>query len=209
MAQVVRTMARKIKSLRPEVDISEVTGAIAGVLDEAIQAKDYKIHEPGAPYDLSKIDFDLLRERFEKGKKRIETEMLRGKIHAKINRMIHRNPLRMDFLEVYQQMIEEYNAGSRNVEELFEGLLKLAQELGDEEQRAIRENLSEEELAVFDYLTRPGPDLTEKEKEDVKKIAKELLDTLKKEKLVLDYRKRQQSRAAVKTYIRGYGLEIA
>jgi len=202
LAQVVRTMARKIKSLRPAVDISEVTGAIEDVLDGAIQAQDYKIHEPGAPYDLSKIDFDLLRERFEKGRKRIETEMLRGKIHAKINRMIHRNPLRMDFLEVYQQMIEEYNAGSRNVEELFEGLLKLAQELEDEEQRSIRENLTEEELTVFDYLTRPGPDLDEKETEEVKNIARELLDTLKKEKLVLDYRKRQQSRAAVKTYIR-------
>ena len=202
LAQVVRTMARKIKSLRPVVDISKVTGAIEEVLDQSIQARDYKIHEPGAPYDLSKIDFDLLRERFEKGKKRIETEMLRGKVHAKINRMIHRNPLRMDFLEVYQQMIEEYNAGSRNVEDLFAGLIKLAQELEDEEERAIREKLTEEQLAVFDYLTRPGPDLNEKEIEEVKQIAREMMDTLKKEKLVLDYRKRQQSRAAVKVYIR-------
>ena len=74
--------------------------------------------------------------------------------------------------------------------------------MDDEEQRAIRENLTEEELAVFDYLTRPGPKLNDKEKEEVKRIARELLNTLKKEKLVLDYRKRQQSRAAVKTFIR-------
>ena len=207
-AQLVRTMARKIKSLRPEVDISNVTDEIEDVLDKAVKTKDYVIREPGGTYDLSKIDFEALRERFERGKKRIETEMLRGKVHAKINRMIHRNPHRMDFMEVYQQMIEEYNAGSRNVEELFEGLLELAQQLEDEEKRAIRENLSEEELAIFDYLTRPGPDLNEKEKEEVKRIAREMMETLKEEKLVLDYRKRQQSRAAVKVYIRDMVWEL-
>jgi type I restriction enzyme R subunit len=63
------------------------------------------------------------------------------------------------------------------------------------------ENLSEEELAVFDILTRPGPDLTEKEKLEVTRIGRELLDTLKREKLVLDWRKRQQSRAAVRVFI--------
>jgi type I restriction enzyme R subunit len=102
----------------------------------------------------------------------------------------------------FQRMIEAYNAGSRNVEELFDELIQFAQQLDAEEQRHIAENLTEEELAVFDILTRPGPDLTATEKREVKRVARELLDTLSGQKLVLDWRKRQQSRAAVQLVIR-------
>ena len=66
---------------------------------------------------------------------------------------------------------------------------------------AIAENLEEEELAIVDLLTKPDITLTEKEKLDVKKVAKKLLETLKQEKLVLDWRRRQQSKAAVKVAI--------
>ncbi|WP_333414878.1 type I restriction enzyme endonuclease domain-containing protein [Microcoleus sp. MOSTC5] len=41
----------------------------------------------------------------------------------------------------------------------------------------------------------------EKEKHEIKKVAKELLSTLKQEKLVLDWRRRQQTKAAVKVAI--------
>jgi type I restriction enzyme R subunit len=104
-------------------------------------------------------------------------------------------------LAEFQRLIDEYNAGSRNVEELFDALVTFAQRLDEEEQRHIAEQLSEEELAVFDILTRPGPDLSPKEKKEVKRIAQEMLDTLKAHKLVLDWRKRQQSRAAVELAI--------
>ena len=70
-----------------------------------------------------------------------------------------------------------------------------------EEKRSVVERLSEEELAVFDLLTKPGMELTKKDKKQVKKVAHELLETLKKEKLVLDWRKRQQARAEVRVTI--------
>ena len=56
-------------------------------------------------------------------------------------------------------------------------------------------------MALFDLLTRPNLKLTKAEKEQVKKVAKELLDTLKAERLVLDWRKRQQTRAGVQLVI--------
>ena len=79
--------------------------------------------------------------------------------------------------------------------------MEFAQTLNEEEQRSVGERLSEEELAVYDLLTKPEIDLTAKERAQVKKTAKELLETLKHEKLVLDWRKRQQSRAQVKVAI--------
>jgi type I restriction enzyme, R subunit len=98
--------------------------------------------------------------------------------------------------------IEEYNAGSMNVEVFFDQLTALAKELNAEEQRAIAEHLDEEQLAIFDLLTRPGPELDDTEREQVKRAARDLLATLKREKLVLDWKKRQQTRAAVLTVIR-------
>lgn len=67
--------------------------------------------------------------------------------------------------------------------------------------RGISENLTEEELAIFDLLIKPEMTLSNKEQQEVKKVAHDLLETIKKEKLVLDWRKRQQSRAAVRLSI--------
>lgn len=98
-------------------------------------------------------------------------------------------------------MIKAYNRGSKNIEVFLTELQKFVSELDAEDHRAVRESLSEEELALFDILTKPEMELTEKEKGEVKKVARELLSRLKQEKLVLDWRKRQQSRADVKLTI--------
>jgi len=84
----------------------------------------------------------------------------------------------------------------------FEQLLALARELNEEDQRTVKENLSDEELALFDLLTRPEMDMTESERNEVKAVAHDLLETLKREKLVLDWRKQERLRAAVKITIR-------
>ena len=99
------------------------------------------------------------------------------------------------------KMIDDYNAGCRNIETFFTQLVDFAQELNVEDKRAIALQLNEEELAIFDLLTKPDVTLTKKEEQEVKKVAGKLLETLKREKLVLDWRKRQQSRAAVKLTI--------
>ena len=64
----------------------------------------------------------------------------------------------------------------------------------------MRENLSEEELTIFDILTRPGPELTTQEHEEVKKVARQLLERLK-ELLVIGWRQRVSGRARVRLAI--------
>ena len=111
------------------------------------------------------------------------------------------NKGRVDFLDRFKKMIDEYNLGSANVEQVYQELIKLAQDLNTEERRHIKEDLSEEELAVFDILMKPAPELSTRDRNQVKRVAKELLETLKREKFSLDWRKRQQSRASVKLAI--------
>lgn len=98
-------------------------------------------------------------------------------------------------------MIKVYNSGALSIEQFFEELVALTRDLNDEEQRHVREQLSEEELAVFDILTRPGPDLDPKETDSIKKVCKNLLAKLKTELLVLAWRNKRTSRAAVRVEI--------
>jgi len=83
--------------------------------------------------------------------------------------------IRYDFLDRFQKMIEAYNSGAMSIEQLFAELVLFTQELTAEEQRHLCEKVSEEELAVFDVLTRPVPDLTPQEVEMIKKICRDLL----------------------------------
>ena len=70
----------------------------------------------------------------------------------------------MNYQEEFEKMIEEYNSGSRNIDTLFQQLISFTQTLDVEEQRHLSEQLSEEELAIFDLLikTRPSPDYKKK-----------------------------------------------
>jgi type I restriction enzyme, R subunit len=81
-------------------------------------------------------------------------------------------------------------------------LKRLIGEMDEEERRAAREELTEDELAIFDLLTRPEPKLNKAQEIAVKKIARELLQKLKEHLRVFRWRDFQQPRAAVLAEIR-------
>jgi type I restriction enzyme, R subunit len=194
-------IGEKIRSLVDPADISVIMAQVETVLDRSIAPKGYEIADVSPPVDLSKIDFEALKKRFAQSRKHMEIEKLRGSINSKLRVMLRLNKTRMNYYEQFQRLIDEYNSGATNADELFSQLVSFAQNLTEEEQRGISENLSEEELALFDLLTRPEMKLSREEKKQVKQVAQELLDTLKAERLVLDWRKKQQTRAYVQLTI--------
>ena len=193
-------LADKIRAESGEVDISGIMGKMESLLDDSIAAAGYIIRYPHEPFgghiiDLSQIDFEALRRRFLEGQRNTQVARLKAAISAKLDKMVRFNKLRIDYLEKFQQLIDEYNSGAINIEVFFDRLLSFVKKLNEEEKRGIKENLTEEELALFDLLKKT--DMTKKEAKDVKLAAKKLLDVLKQEKLVLDWRKKQQARAEV------------
>ena len=181
-------------------DISQVMKAINGLLDLSITG--HEIRESGPPaLDLSKINFEALAARFNKSKhKNTDLEILKVAIRAQLEKMIRLNRTRADFAGKFETLIESYNAGSRSIDELFDELLKLSLSLNDEEQRHVRENMSEEELVILDILTRPAPELSTEERNEVKKVARELLVKLKG-LLVLNWRQKSTARSQLKLTI--------
>lgn len=181
-------------------DISEVMARITDVLDESIAG--HTIRDSGPPeIDLSKVNFEALAEKFKSSKrKNTELEALKAAIRARLDRLVQLNGTRVDFREKFEELIRSYNAGSRSIEELFEELMQLSNSLDREEERHVRENLSEEELVVFDILTRPAPELSPKEREEVRRVTRELLARLR-ELLVLDWRRKSAARSRLKLRI--------
>jgi type I restriction enzyme, R subunit len=192
-------IAAKIRVDIPAADISEVMDDVASLLDYSIATQGYviKASDTANYIDLSQIDFDALRAKFDKGRKATEAQKLRSQIAEKLTRMVRINRTRIDFFQEFQKMIDEYNSGASNIETWFAKLTAFARKLSDEEKRGISEQLSEEELVIFDLLTKPEIKMTKAEEQQVKKVAKDLLATLKRERLVLEWKKRQTTRAAV------------
>lgn len=196
------TLAEAIRArLNPDPpDISAIMGEISNLLDDSITGMTIRDQGPPA-LDLSKINFEALAQRFKQSKhKNTELEVLKAAIRAQLEKMIRLNRTRADFAEKFEELIESYNNGSRNIEELFGELIRLSNNLTEEQERHVRENLSEEELVIFDILTRPAPALSAEERAEVKKVARELLARLKK-LLVLNWRQKSTARSQLKLAI--------
>jgi type I restriction enzyme R subunit len=201
ICNVFKVVAEKIRSELPIVDISAVMADVEALLNKSIAAGGYVMppvsNDPSRYIDLSQVDFEALKTQFDKGRKPVEVQKLRAQIALKLAQMVKLNRTRIDFLEEFQKMIDEYNAGSSNVEAFFAKLMAFTKKLNAEEKRGLAEQLTEEELVMFDLLTKPNITLTPQEAAEVKKVARSLLEKLKQEKLVLDWRKQQTTRAIV------------
>lgn len=154
--------------------------------------------------DLSSLDFDKLRQAFAKSKQKNAVVFdLQKAIEQQLASMVRQNPIRLEFYEKYQKIIAEYNAGKdiQAVQKAFDDLNEfMKNDLGPEQERAMREGLDEETLAIFDLLKKPV--LTADEEKAVKKVAQETLKALKDEKLKVErWRESIQVSSQVKTLI--------
>ena len=135
----------------------------------------------GLKVDLSKIDFDKLREEFAKKVKRKHQALqdIRELIEKKLAQMLADNPMRMDYYKKYQQIIADYNREKDRVtvEQTFARLVELTNSLDTEQRRAAKEGLTDEELALFDLLMRQ--DISKADRERLKQASKTLLEALR------------------------------
>ena len=199
--KTLMVIQEKLRNEIPDVDIEDIKEKIERILDDTINTTDYLIKSP-KPLDLSQINFEKLQELFNNGQKRKAVDILKRVIEQRIYEMIEQNRTRINFLEKFRAMVDEYNSGSLGIEGMFETLKELSKSLDEEEKRSVNEDLTEEELAVFDLLTKPAVELTGKERARVKEVSQSLLEKLKAEKLINSgYKDTQQGIARIKVAI--------
>jgi type I restriction enzyme R subunit len=200
------TLSDAVKAKLGPVDISAISAKIAALLDEKIEGVAIltPIVEGDAAeghVDLSDIDFEKLATLFATNPK-TAAEKLREGAEEKARKMADANPTRQGLVEKLEALVAQYNAGSIDAEKFFAALKAFVAEMDDEEQRAAKEGLTDEELAIFDLLTTPEPKLTKAEEQQVKAVARQLLERLHNLVDAVDWLRGQETRGAVWTEIR-------
>lgn len=196
---------KRLTMRRDTSDITDVLRALQRIVNEAIRAHSAgEDQAEGITVDLSKLDFGKLREEFatKAHRKHVALEEMRSIVEACLQRMLANNPLRMDYYKKYQEIIADYNLEKdrATVENTFARLMQLANELDDEQQRTVREGLSEEELALFDLLFKE--DITKAEREKVKQASRELLAVLSHQLAQMeDWTRKEQTKSEVEAFI--------
>ncbi len=164
---------------------------------------EFRITQSGKTWDLSKINFEKLKEEFKQSKyKNIEIADLRAFIQHKLDLMLQQNAMRANFATRLQGIIDAYNAGSSSADVYFEELVKFTKDLKAESERHIREGLTEDELELFDLLKKHK--MTKEETQKVRLAAQSLLHRLRDESpkvLVTDWYKDSQSKKQVQSAV--------
>ncbi len=182
------------------LDESLVVDQSAGLKDDASQ---FRIAQSGKTWDLSKIDFEKLKEEFKcTPHKNIEIADLRAFIQKKLEQMMKENATRTDFATRLQGIIDRYNSGSSAADNYFDELMRFAKDLKSESERHIREGLTGDELELFDLIKKAK--MTQEETQKVRLAAKALLHRLLEEQpkvLIQDWFKDGQSRTRVRSAV--------
>lgn len=174
--ETIAAIHRMLKPKRRDVDTTDLMVTINAIISDHIGMKEslgQTEDAAGSAYitriDISAINFNILRKEFTRVKhKNLLFNDLGDFIERSLDRLVAANPNRRDYYERYRQIIEDYNSGKdrTNIEKTFEALIQLVKELTEEESRYIREGFTtDDELAIFDLLTRGNPN-----KADIKKV---------------------------------------
>lgn len=204
---VLHVVAQSVKAKLGPVDIEKISARIAELLDEriegvAILAPIVEGDGKEGRVDLSDIDFEKLGELFADSPK-VTAERLRDEAEGRVKAMAARNPTRKPLVEKLEQLVAAYNAAIMGTEEYFEALKEFIRNLDQEEARAAREGLdNEEHLAIFDLLTKPEPKLTKAQENEVKAVARRLLERLNELVDAVDWQRGMETRGAVWTELR-------
>jgi type I restriction enzyme R subunit len=197
---------KSLQEDREQANITDIIRRLHQVVSEAIETRSDHADDASGVYDISKINFDRLRQEFERATaKHTIVQDLKTVIEKRLQRLLEQNPLRIDFQRHYEEVVADYNREKDRVtiEQTFEALIRIINEMDEEESRAVREGLDEESLAVFDLLKKP--DLKPNEIKRIKAVAVQLIETLKAEKLRINHwRDKESTRDAVRLTIRDY-----
>ena len=202
----IEAIYKELQKKRKHADITDLSVAINEIVNEhlEVESDQMMVAEPRR-FDISSINFELLRREFAKSReKNLVLKDIQELLQERIAQMLAQNPSRINFYERYQEIIHDYNQEQNRatIEKTFEELMKLSNELTEEEKRYIREGFeNDEQLSMYDVLMKD--DLTKEDIKKLKSVAKELLEKIKAQMATMDHPfDKQETKAAIIITIR-------
>ena len=205
--EAIAAIYAELQKKRKHTNTTDLMIEINGIISEYVEIHHTPamVREEPRRFDISAINFDLLRREFAKIKKKnLVLKDLEEVIRQKLDRMLFTNPDRIDYYERYQKIIDKYNSEQdrATIEKTFMELTDLANQMSREEQRYVREGFtSDEELSLYDMLFRN--DLNKTDIKKLKEVAMSLLQNIKTKIAEFDHwTDKQETKAAIDTLIR-------
>ena len=205
--EAIAAIYAELQKKRKHVDTTDLMVEINQIISEYVDVEPAPSGdmETGKRFDISEIDFDLLRREFAKSKtKNLIMRDLEEVIQQKLDSLLFTNPNRMNYYERYQGIIENYNSEQdrATIEKTFMDLMDLANSMDEEEKRYVREGFSsDEELSMYDMLFRD--DLDKQDIKKLKEVSVSLLQKIKAKIAELDHwTDKQETKAEVDNLIR-------
>ena len=200
----IGAVARNLKAKRRHVTNVDLMVQLNQIMNEYVEVVEQD-KKQSKQFDISKIDFDLLRREFARAKRQnLLFRDLEELIKERLAVMLAHNPFRINYYDRYREIIEAYNSEQdrATIEKTFMDLMDLAASMNEEEQRYVREGFqNDEELSLYDMLFKE--DLS---KQDIKKIKEVAIDLLQKVKAKIaefdHWTDKQETKAAVDNLIR-------
>ncbi len=203
----IQAIYKQLQKKRKDADITDLSVAINAIVNDHLEVEPSMVAEPmvGRRFDISGINFDLLRQEFAKSnEKNLILKDLLELLQERLDKMLSANPSRINFYERYQKIIEDYNQEQDRVaiEKTFQELMDLTKSLSEEEKRYVREGFeNDEQLTMYDILIKD--DLTKNEIKKIKEVAVELLDKIKEQLATMDHPfEKRETKAAIIVTIR-------
>lgn len=201
----IDAIARNLKAKRRHVTNIDLMVQLNQIVNEYVQMDNSLDGDNSKQFDISKINFDLLRREFAKTKrKNLLVRDLEELIKERLAVLLSVNSGRINFYERYQEIINAYNSEQdrATIEKTFMDLMDLASSMDTEQQRFVREGFkNDEELSMYDLLFKDN--LSKQDIKKLKTVAVELLKKIKMKIGSLDHwTDKQETKAAIETLIR-------
>lgn len=204
--EAIAAIYAELKKKRKHINTTDLMVEINEIISSYVEIQHTSmVCEEARRFDISAIDFDLLRREFAKNKKKnLVLKDLEEFIQMKLDRMLFINPKRIDYYERYREIIDDYNSEQdrARIEKIFIDLMNLANSMNQEEQRYVREGFtSDEELSLYDMLFREN--LNKNDISKFKEVATVLLRKIKTKISELNHwTDKQETKAVIDTLIR-------
>ncbi len=198
---VVRTMILKLTA-PGKITKREINERISNLINQSI-----KSHGVINLFGDKQMEFSLFNEAFMKElqkmkEKNLAAQILMKLLREKIKKAQKKNVVMGElFSDMLNQSLSQYIKGLLTNEEVIEELVKMAEQLKQQEEEGNELGLTDEEKAFYDALSRPEGVRQAYKDEEFLALTKELTEVLHKNRTI-DWNRKESSRAQMRILVK-------
>ena len=199
--EAVRTLLTRVEG-KGKISFREINERINELLKQSIKSKGVINLFSDIKEEFSIFDPRFLEEIAQMKQKNFAVELLRKLIAEQIRVYQRTNAVRAEkFSEILANAMSNYLKGMLTNEEVIEELLKTARAIVNGEEESKKLNLTTEELAFYDAITKPQAVQDFYTNEQLVAITRELTDALRTNKTI-DWNMKESARAGMRRIIK-------